>query len=100
MSDIRIGIIGSGGMARHHAHGFSQTEGCELVAIAARNPETGPALAHAHGVDFFPTYREMLNRDDIDAIAICTHNDTHGEIAIAALFFVYHIYRSFLVDHC
>ena len=85
MSDIRIGIIGSGGMARHHAHGFSQTEGCELVAIAARNPETGPALAHAHGVDFFPTYREMLNRDDIDAIAICTHNDTHGEIAIAAL---------------
>ena len=27
----------------------------------------------------------MLTRDDIDAIAICTHNDTHGEIAIAAL---------------
>ena len=85
MNAIRIGIIGSGGMARHHAQCFSQTEGYELVAIAARNPETGPALAHAHSADFLPTYREMLTRDDIDAIAICTHNDTHGEIAIAGL---------------
>lgn len=85
MNTIRIGIIGSGGMARHHAQCFSQTAGCELVAIAARNPETGPALARAHGVDFLPHYREMLDRDAIDAVAICTHNDTHGEIALAAL---------------
>ncbi len=85
MNDIRMGIIGSGSMARHHAQCFSQTAGFELVAIAARNTETGPALANAHGVDHLPTYREILMRNDVDAIAICTHNDTHGEIALAAL---------------
>ena len=85
MNDIRIGIIGSGGMANHHAQHFSQTDGFELIAIAARNPETGPALANKHGIDHLPSYRDMLKRDDIDAIAICTHNDTHGEIARAGL---------------
>ena len=85
MNDIRIGIIGSGGMASRHAQSFSQTDGFELIAIAARNIETGPALANKHGIDYLPTYREMLKRDDIDAIAICTYNDTHSEIALAAL---------------
>ena len=95
MNDIRIGIIGSGGMANHHAQSFSQTGGFELIAIAARNPETGPALANKHGVDYLPTYRDMLKRDDIDAIAICTYNDTHGEIALASLDANKHVFTEY-----
>ena len=69
MNNIRIGIIGSGGMASRHAQSFSHTDGFELTAIAARNIETGPALASKYAVDYLPTYRDMLKRDDIDAIA-------------------------------
>jgi len=85
MPNIRICIIGSGGMANQHAERFSQTDGFELTAIAARNPETGPALAAKHNVDYVPQYRDICNRDNIDAVAICTYNDTHSEMALVAL---------------
>ena len=95
MNDIRIGIIGSGGMASRHAQNFSQTDGFKLIAIAARNPETGPALANKYAVDYLPTYRDILKRDDIDAIAICTYNDTHSEIALAALDANKHVFTEY-----
>jgi biliverdin reductase len=95
MNNIRIGIIGSGGMANRHAERFSQTDGFELTAIAARNLETGPALANKHGVDHFPTFHDMLKCDDVDAIAICTYNDTHSEIALAALDANKHVFTEY-----
>ena len=95
MNDIRLCIIGSGGMASRHAQSFSQTDGFELIAIAARNPETGPALANKYAVDYLPTYRDMLKRDDIDAVAICTYNDTHSEIALAALDANKHVFTEY-----
>lgn len=95
MNDIRLCIIGSGGMASRHAQHFSQTDGFELIAIAARNPETGPALANKYGIDYLPAYRDILKRDDIDAIAICTYNDTHSEIALAALDAHKHVFTEY-----
>jgi len=42
MEKIRIGIIGSGGMATRRAAPWAQLDGCVLQAIAARNSRTGP----------------------------------------------------------
>ena len=85
MTPIRIGIIGSGGMAERNAERFAQTEGFCLTAIAARNPQTGPALAAKHGVECLPHWQRLLDRADIDAIAICTNNDSHGPIVLTAM---------------
>ena len=41
MDEIRIGIVGSGGMARRRALAFAALDGCPVPAVAARNPETG-----------------------------------------------------------
>ena len=32
-----------------------------------------------------PEWHRLLERDDIDGVVICTHNDSHGEIVLAAL---------------
>ena len=85
MTRIKIGIIGSGGMARHHLTRFTSMEGAEVVAIASRNEETGTQLAKEHKTAFIPEWDRLIERDDIDGIVICTHNDSHGEIALAAL---------------
>lgn len=85
MRKLRIGIVGSGGMARRHLERFSQIETAEVVAIASRNQQTGKQLAAEWSATFIPDWRHLVEREDIDGIVICTHNNSHGEIAIAAL---------------
>lgn len=85
MSITKIGIIGSGGMARRHLERFSSTEAADVVAIASRNEQTGKQLAiHANNT-FISEWKKLIERDDIDGVVICTHNDSHGEIVTAAL---------------
>ena len=85
MTKIKIGIIGSGGMARHHLTRFSSMESADLVAIASRNEQTGTQLAKEHKAAFISEWGRLIEREDVDGIVICTHNDSHGEIALAAL---------------
>ena len=85
MTKIKIGIIGSGGMARHHLTRFTSIPDAEVVAIASRNEQTGTQLAKAHKVAFIPEWNRLVAREDIDGVVICTHNDSHGEMMLTAL---------------
>ncbi|MCY4571006.1 MAG: Gfo/Idh/MocA family oxidoreductase [Candidatus Poribacteria bacterium] len=82
---IKIGIIGSGGMARHHLTRFASIPDTEIVAIASRNEQTGTQLAKKHETVFIPEWNRLVEREDIDGVVICTHNDSHGEMMLAAL---------------
>ena len=95
MSKIRIGIIGSGGTGTRHADRFSEMETVEIVVIASRNRETGAVLAEKHGAEFIPDWQALVQRDNIDGVVICTHNDTHAEIALAALGCDKHIFMEY-----
>ena len=56
-----------------------------LKAASARDPGRLKAFAETWGYEFVePDWRKLIARKDIDAIDICTPNDTHAEIAIAA----------------
>ncbi len=90
-----IGIIGSGGMANHRAERFHQLEGCHLRAVASRNSETGNVLADKYGMQYLPDWRDLISRQEIDAVVICTHNESHGEIAIAALEAGKHVFMEY-----
>lgn len=83
--EIRVGVVGSGGMARSRAATFSQIDGCRLTAVAARNREMGGELAAQYRVELISDWRELVSSADVDAIAVCTNNDTHSAIATAAL---------------
>lgn len=82
---LRFGLIGSGNMARKRAQQLRRLDDIDLVAVAARNPETGPALAREHGVPLLADWRELVAENQIDAILSTTHNALHGEILLAAL---------------
>jgi len=90
---LRIGLIGCGFMGRTHSNGYNRIRNFfpelqyapQLKAVCSRNPEKVKAFAEQWGYESFETdWRKLVERDDIDAIDICTPNDTHAEIAIAA----------------
>lgn len=56
-----------------------------LKAVCSRNAEKVKAFAEQWGYESVETdWKAIIARDDIDAVDICTPNDTHAEIAIAA----------------
>ena len=81
----RIGVIGAGFGTMVHVPGF-RSEGWDVVALFSRDPERVRKAAKEAGVpDVHTDAMEMINRDDLDAIAIATPPGQHHELAIAAL---------------
>ena len=90
---IRIGLIGGGLMGRTHSNAYKRIGDFfpdlqyrpELKVVCSRREEKVKAFAEQWGYESYATdWREVVKRDDIDAIDICTPNDSHAEIAIAA----------------
>ena len=82
---VRIGIIGAGFIADYHLDGLRAAGGAYVRVIAGRSRDKAAAAAARHGVAAVASdWREVLARDDIDAVVITTPDDTHPEIAIAA----------------
>ena len=91
--ELRIGLIGTGFMGRTHSNGYNRVPNFfpELVykpvlkAVCSRNLDNVKAFAEQWGYESVETdWKALIARDDIDAVDICTPNDTHAEIAIAA----------------
>ena len=56
-----------------------------MKAVCGRTPEKTQAFADQWGYESIETdWRALIARDDIDAVDICTPNNSHAEIAIAA----------------
>ena len=89
---LRIGIIGYGFMGRAHSnayakvgHFFDSQYHVVLQAACARNEEAVKKFAANWGYKSVETdWRKLVARPDIDVIDICTPNNSHAEIAIAA----------------
>ena len=101
MPKTRIGLIGYGGIGRVHAAAYRAipfhyglpAESVEIAGVATTRSETAANAAAEIGCGFFTDdYRELLARSDIDAVDICTPNNSHREIALAAAAAGKHVY--------
>jgi predicted dehydrogenase len=83
---IRIGIIGTGGIAEFHLRGYQCAREVELVACCDVMKDRGKAFAGRFGFKrSYTDYREMLAKEDLDGISVCTPNYAHKDPTIAAL---------------
>ena len=82
---LRVGIIGSGGMAAARAERIQAHPDLTLVAIVGRNRETRAELTTRLGVALMTDSLRLLAMDDLDAVFVTTHPDTHATLALAAL---------------
>lgn len=83
MSEIRIGIIGTGYIGNVHGRIYARDPRVDVAAVYDIIPERMEAAARAFGA------RECASRDELlencDAVLVCTPNRTHKEIAVHAL---------------
>ncbi|MFC4012404.1 Gfo/Idh/MocA family protein [Nonomuraea purpurea] len=96
MSDrttIGVGMIGYAFMGRVHSQAwrsvgafFDLPLAPRMAVLAGRSKERTEAAAAQLGWAGVETdWRELVNRDDVQIVDICTPGDSHAEIAIAAL---------------
>ena len=83
---VKVGFIGSGGIARTHMGHLSKIEGVELVAAADINKNALAQAQKEYGVkQTFTDWKELLELKELDAVSVCTPNNLHAGPTIAAL---------------
>ncbi|KAB8134164.1 Gfo/Idh/MocA family oxidoreductase [Gracilibacillus oryzae] len=86
MGKIKVGVIGLGSISKQHIQGYLHNQDAEIIAVADINEERAKQKAEELNItDYYTDYRELLQNNEIDAVSICTWNNSHAEIAIAAL---------------
>jgi predicted dehydrogenase len=89
---LNIGLVGYGFMGRTHSNAYKRVNDFfdleyrpVLKAVCGRTAEGAKKFAEKWQYESFETdWNRLIERKDIDAIDICTPNDTHAPIAIAA----------------
>ena len=81
---LGIGVIGVGTFGSLHARLYKQLGICELKAVADVNPKRLDEICPLLQVEGYGDYRELLKRDDVHAVSICTTDELHVAPAIAA----------------
>lgn len=83
---LKVGVIGVGSISDFHLKPYSEHKEVELVALCDINEKRLQEKGRLYNVSkLYCNYNELLNDPDIDAVSICTWNNSHAEIAIAAL---------------
>ncbi|TFE23305.1 Gfo/Idh/MocA family protein [Cohnella luojiensis] len=86
MNPIRIGVIGTGSISESHLNAYSLNPNARIAAICDINEERAGQVAKKYGAEkTYADYRALLSDPDIDAVSVCTWNNTHAPISIAAL---------------
>ena len=101
MKTIGIGVIGWGFMGKTHTHAIRSIPlfypgapfRAELKCVCSRRLEMAKQAAEELGFESYTDdYRELLARDDVDVVSICTPNELHEDMAIAAIKAGKHVY--------
>ena len=90
--NLNVGVIGYGFMGRAHSNAYRKVSNFfqreyrpVLKAACGRDQAKTKEFADTWGYESVETdWRKLVERKDIDAIDICTPNNTHKEIALAA----------------
>jgi predicted dehydrogenase len=83
---FKVGIIGCGKVAQvRHIPEYAANPLTELAGYFDIDSARARGIAQKHGGKAYVSWRELLDAPEIDAVSVCTTNDTHAEISIAAM---------------
>lgn len=78
---LRCAIVGCGGIAQVHALALSSMEEADLTAFADIRPQRSEAMAEKFGGSSYSSLEELLDREPIDVLHICTPHYLHTPMA-------------------
>ncbi len=85
---MKVGIIGTGWIAESHIQSFKNMPDVDVVAAADLIPGKAEAFMKRFGVEgvrFYPSHKELIDNEELDAVSICTYNRQHAGPTIYAL---------------
>ena len=85
---LKVGIIGTGWIAESHIQSYKIQPDVEIVAAADLIPGKAEKFMERFGVSgvrFYPSHKEMIDNEELDAVSICTYNTQHAEPTIYCL---------------
>ncbi len=90
---VRLGVIGVGQIGKAHLTNYQKISAAEVVAIADTNAGEARTVSERFGVpEVYTDFRKLLERDDIEAVDVCLHNNLHRAAVVAALEAGKHVY--------
>jgi predicted dehydrogenase len=82
---MKVAMIGTGLQARRRAPVLVSSRNDTLAFVASSQEDRARDFALQHKCDAWGDWRAAVERDDIEALVICTTPESHAEITIAAL---------------
>ncbi len=85
---IRVGIIGTGSIAGSHIKAYLRREDIEIIALCDIIPGKAENFGKKHEVEnatCYTNHEEMLDKEELDAVSVCTYNRQHAAPTIYAL---------------
>ncbi|MDP5274058.1 Gfo/Idh/MocA family protein [Chengkuizengella axinellae] len=85
---INVAVIGTGSISTKHIAGFKQfADRCKVVALMDIYPEKSKKLNEQYNLnaDIYSDHQELLKREDIDVVSICTPPYTHASLTVDSL---------------
>ena len=87
--EVRVGIVGCGGIANgKHMPALSKHENVKMVAFCDIIKERAEKAAKEYGVEgakVYTDYKEMIEKEDLEVVNVCTPNKSHSPISVYAM---------------
>lgn len=86
MRKVRIALVGTGAFGIKHLDALRNIPEAEVTCLVGRTLEGVQAVAKEYQVEAYTTdFEEMLLREDVDAVILCTPTQMHAAQSIACL---------------
>ena len=85
MRKLGVAVIGCGSWGKNHVRVYSELDCVDLLAVSDVNEHLVREIGEKYGVDWYIDSDNIFEREDVEAVSICTPTITHAEIALRAI---------------
>lgn len=82
---MKVAVIGCGGISSMHLKALNDNPDTDIVAVADIKPDRADKAAAEYGAKAYYDFDELLEKEELDSIHICTPHYLHTDMAIKAL---------------
>ena len=84
LKQLKVGIIGCGRISVMHLGAIAQIDYAKLVACCDVEKEKADKVAKKYGATPYTSYKEMIDRENLDVVHICLPHYLHSKVALYA----------------
>lgn len=85
MADLRVAVIGCGGIGGIHLSRWANVSGATVVAVCDVDPGVAARVASEFGADSYTDWNGLIEETSLDIVDVCTPPNEHAPITLAAL---------------